>query len=1069
MSDYITPETREKLASQIPAVELLMKLGFQYLTREEALALRGGRRSEVLLAPILREQLAKLNRVSWRGREQPFSPDAIEGAVAALRDLPDEGLLQTSEKVFDLLALGKSFPQTIEGDSRSFTMRYLAWDGAGPDPDGNVYHVTEEFAVERTGSRETYRVDVVLFVNGIPFAAIECKPRGKKELEQGVSQHLRNQREDGIPRLYWYAQVLLAVNSEAALYATARTPAEFWAAWKEGFADSEVMGALNTALPVEELLKLVRRDEPSMVQERTVTQQDRALYALCRPERLLELTRNFIVYDAGQKKIARHQQYEAVRRAVARVQERDEHGVRRGGLVWHTQGSGKSLTMVMLAKALAMHPAIPNPRLILVTDRVELDKQIGHTFRACGYEPVRARDGSDLRKLIEQRKAGVITTIINKFERAVRNTSRLDEDENLFILVDEGHRTNFGSFHAKMRKALPRACYIGFTGTPVVKDEQRNNLAVFGDFIHTYTLECAVADEAVVKLFYEGRHVEQQVDQKQIDLWFERLMLGKTEEEKADLKRKFANADHLNRADQRLWMVAWDICEHFTGTFQATGAKAQLVAPRKDVALRYKEIIDEIGRTNPKLRVSAEVLISAPDSREDYEDCAESELPRVHAFWKEMMARFGTDERYNESLTSRFKGDGDPEIIIVVSKLLTGFDAPANTVLYLDKKLTGHTLLQAIARVNRKSEAKDAGYIIDYYGILGDLNEALSSYEALAEFDAGDLEMALTPLANEIAKLPGAYSDVWALFSRVKNKLDDEQFAQCLEHQDERDLFYARLREFARLFQIAISSPQFLEATPEASVERYRRDLKYFLNLRTRIRQRYAETVDYGEYEKRIQQLIDRHVGASEVTTITELVSIFDRERFEAEVEKLESKASRADTIAHRTAKTMREKWDEDPTFYERFSTLLQRLIDDFRFRRISDSEYLQQVLELRDQVRDRTSDRVPAPLRHRPAARAFYHTALKALEKLGDWGTADSEALAADLGGEIDEAIIGHLIVNWTNDPDTRNQMVNAVEDCLLEAARRHGFTIPHTTLDEIVNEVMPTATAHYKDWRVR
>jgi type I restriction enzyme, R subunit len=1058
-----TPDTREKLASQIPAVELLMKLGFRYLPPTETLQARGGRKSEVILTPILREQLTKLNGVRWRGREQAFSPDAIEGAIAALRDLPDEGLIQTSEKVYDLLSLGKSFPQTVEGDTRSFTLRYVDWDRWAD----NAFHVTEEYSVERIGSRETYRVDLVLFVNGIPFAVIECKPRGKKWLDQGVSQHLRNQKNDGIPRLYWFAQLVLAVNGESARYATARTPAEFWSAWQEPIGDGEVQTVLNTALPVDELVKLFwRREGPNELRERSVTAQDRAVFGLCRPERLLELTRVFVVYDGGQKKVARHQQYAAVKAALARVQEREADGSRRGGLVWHTQGSGKSLTMVMLAKALALSPAIRNPRLILVTDRLELDRQICDTFRYCGYEPLRARDGKELRELIEAKKAAVITTIINKFERAVKGASHLDEDENLFVLVDEGHRTNFGSFHALMRKALPHACFIGFTGTPVVQDEKRNNLRVFGDFIHTYTLDHAVRDAAVVPLLYEGRHVEQDVDQAQLDLWFERMMRGKTEQQKADFKRKFATADHLNRADKRLLMIAYDLCEHFTSTFANTGAKGQLVAPRKDVALRYKEIIEEVGRNDPSLRVSVEVLISAPDDRDDYEDCAESELPRVQAFWREMMSRFGTEDRYNESLTSRFKGDGDPQIIIVVSKLLTGFDAPVNTVLYIDKKLTDHTLLQAIARVNRKNEGKDFGYIIDYYGILGDLNEALTNYEALANFDPADLAATLTPLSDEVGKLPDTYSDVWELFRTVKNKQDDEQFAACLKDQEQRDEFYARLSKFARTFQVAMSSAGFLTETPNAKVNQYRRDLKYFLNLRTRMKQRYSEEVDYSEYEKRIQTLIDQHVGATEVSRITPLVNIFDKERFDAEVQKLEGSASRADTIASRTAKTIREKWEEDPAFYERFSRILQRLIEDFRNKRISDAQYLASVTEVMQKVRDQGTSDLPEALQHRRAARAFYGVLKRALSKLESMLPADAETRSIELGLAIDEVVAEHTrMVNWTANADVRNHMLNAAEDCLLVAARKKGFALPFSVLDEIGKELLPIAEAHYHD----
>jgi type I restriction enzyme, R subunit len=1057
-----TPDTREKLASQIPAVELLMKLGFCYLPPTEALQMRGGRKSEVLLTPILRDQLTKMNRVRWRGREQAFSPDAIEGAIAALRDLPDEGVVQTSEKIYDLISLGKSFAQTVEGDTRSFTLRYVDWDRWAD----NVFHVTEEFSVERSGSRETYRVDLVLFVNGIPFAVIECKPRGAKELQQGISQHLRNQRPEGISKLYWFAQLLLAVNGESTRYATARTPAEFWSAWKEPIADGDVLKVLNTALPVDEMVKLFwRRDDRNELNERSVTSQDRAIYGLCRPERLLELTRLFIVYDAGQKKIARHQQYAAVKAALARVQEHEPDGSRRGGIVWHTQGSGKSLTMVMLAKALALHPSIKNPRLILVTDRVELDRQICDTFRYCGLEPIRARDGRELRELIEQQKVGVITTIINKFERAVKGVGYIDEDPNLFVLVDEGHRTNFGSFHAMMRKALPKACFLGFTGTPVVLDEKKNNLRVFGDFIHSYTLDHAVRDEAVVPLLYEGRHIKQDVNEAELDLWFERLMRDKTEQQKADFKKKFATADHLNRAEQRIWLVAWDVCEHYLKTFANTGAKGQLVAPRKDVALRYKEIIDEIGRTNPDLKVSCEVLISPPDSRDDFEDCEPSELPRVQAFWREMMARFSTEERYNESLTSRFKGDGDPQIIIVVSKLLTGFDAPSNTVLNIDKKLTGHTLLQAIARVNRKNEGKDFGYVIDYYGVLGDLNEALSHYEALAEFDPLDLASTLTPLTAEVAKLPEVYSNLWELFRTIKNKEDDEQFAACLEHQDQRDEFYSRLSQFARTLQVALSSADFLRNVPANTLNRYRRDLKYFLNLRSRMKHRHSEEVDYAEYEKRIQTLIDKHVGATEVTSITPLVNIFDKERFDAEVEKLEGDASRADTIASRTAKTIRENWEQDPAFYERFSRILQRLIEDYRSKRLTEAQYLANVSDLMQKMRNKGATDLPESLQHRPAARAFYGVVKKAFASLPGLSNEAVQALAVDLGLAIDAVVAERIVVNWIANTDVKNSILNAAEDSVLGAAAQRSISLPHSVLDELASEILPVAEAHYRD----
>ena len=1064
----VTPDTREALVSQIPAVDLLMKLGFRYLPPAEARELRGGRRGQVLLEPILREQLSALNRVNWKGVERPFTADAIDEAIATLRDLPDEGLIQTSEKVFDLLSLGRSLPQTIGADTRHFTMRYIDWK----NPDRNVFHVTEEYAVERTrhdGRVTQPRLDVVLFVNGFPFAVMECKKRGSKTLDEAIGDLRTYQRDDEIPRFFWYAQILIATNSEQALYATARTPKEFWARWRENIADSEILTTLQRLLDPEEQVKMHwRRDEgPSILQERTITEQDRTIYGLLRPERLLEMVRHFIIYDGGVKKIARHQQVAAVKRAISRVLERGTDGARRGGLIWHTQGSGKSLTMVMLAKALALHPDIPTPRLILVTDRVELDKQIADTFKYCGYEPQRARDGRHLRRLLETCKSGVITTIINKFESALKAGPIPNVDENTFVLVDEAHRSHFGAFHALMKKALKGCCYIGFTGTPVVKDLKHNNLLRFGDFIHTYTLDNAVWDKAVVPLLYEGRHVEQNVDDQQLDLWFERLMKDKTGEQKADFKKKFANADHLNRADQRLRMIAYDVVAHFTNNFGAQGCKGQLVAPRKDVALRYKELLDEIGRMDPSLRVSSEVLISGPTTREDdEEDLPPTELPRIEAFWKEMMTRFGSEERYNESLTTRFKNDSDPQIIIVVSKLLTGFDAPSNTVLYLDKKLTGHTLLQAIARVNRTHEGKDYGYIVDYYGILGDLNKALNHYEALADFDEGDIHGALTPIATEIAKLPQAYSELMAQFSGIKNRKDNGEFKKRLTEQDQRDKFYEHLSRFGRLLHLALSSAHWQEENESDAVKHYKDDLRYFLELRAELKRQYAEVVDYAEYEKRIQNLIDRHVGATEVTKITPLVNIFDKDAFAAEVERVTGTASQAETIANRMNRTIREKWEEDPAYYKRFSELLKQIIESFRSRRISENDFLRQVKEKLDELRKHETTGLPVSVADKPVARAFYGTLHEHLAELPGLEETERRVISEELAHEIQRAIEPYAtMVDWEQNRDARNAMLNAAEDALLDATAGHAFDFPsdHLLLDRLLEEVMRIVEAHY------
>ncbi len=472
------PSFKEDHISQVPALELLQKLGYDYLSPAEAVTLRGGRLGGVILESVLAEQLRKINTIRFKGREHPFSEGNILSAVQALKDVADEGLIQTNEKIYDLLTLGKAMQQSIDGDTKSFQLNYIDWQ----HQENNVYHVTEEFAVERSGSHEMRRPDLVLFVNGIPLVVIECKrPDLKDPIGQAVSQQVRNQQRDQIPRLFHYAQLLLALSKNEAKYATVGTPAKFWAVWKEhDNVDAAVADVITRQLRNEQKDRLFG-DRFRYVREyfealsaggREVTEQDRALYALARPKRLLELVYRFMLYDAGEKKIARYQQYFCVNKIMGRIRRTQHDGTRKGGVVWHTQGSGKSLTMVMLAEAIALEGGIDNFKIVLVTDRVDLDDQIYKTFHHCGTLPVQAKTGKHLAGLLHDNKARIITSVIDKFELAVGKVGVRDENPDIFVLVDESHRGQYGELHAKMRKALPNACFIGFTGTPVMKNDR---------------------------------------------------------------------------------------------------------------------------------------------------------------------------------------------------------------------------------------------------------------------------------------------------------------------------------------------------------------------------------------------------------------------------------------------------------------------------------------------------------------------------------------------------------------------------------------------------------------------
>lgn len=1061
-TDIPLPLLREDHISQIPALQVLQNLGYQYLTPDEATARRGGRTSNVLLEGILAEQLRKINHIRFKGKTYDFSEGNIQAAIQDLKNQLFEGLIRTNEKVYDLLTLGKSLPQVIDGDMKSFPLRYVDWD----DPGNNVYHVTEEFPVDRAGSADTRRPDIVLFVNGIPFVVIECKrhvdPSGKAErdpLDQAISQQIRNQKEDEIPRLFVYAQLLLAISKNDAKYATVGTQPKFWAWWREDLDEEQLSQLVNRPLDAESKEKLfsgrfryVRAHFNELEgSARQPTEQDRALLAVCRPERVLELALRYTVFDGGERKVARYQQYFTVQTLLDRIASQDKEGRRTGGVVWHTQGSGKSLTMVMLAEAIAM-AELDRYKIVLVTDRVDLDDQIYKTFQHCGGEPIQATTGRHLLELLEGDKSRIITTVIDKFEAAVAARGVCNENPNIFVLVDESHRTQYGTLHAHMRKALPNACFVGFTGTPVMKRD-RNTVERFGGMITpTYTIQDAVRDKAVVPLLYEGRQVDQDVDQKAIDAWFERITANLSEEQATDLKKKYAARGPLNKALERVRVIAWDIGTHFVDNWKGTPFKAQLVAPDKATALRYKEFLDEFGQ------VSSEVLISPPDDREGEEDIHGENKEAVNRFWKSMMAKYGTEKEYNRQIINSFKHGEEPEIIIVVSKLTTGFDAPKNTVLYLCRSMQGHELLQTIARVNRLYEGKDFGYIIDYCGVLKRLDEALDLYGSLAEFEAADIAGVVTDVSDEVRKLPQRHSDLWDVFKTVENKRDAEAYELHLADQAERVKFYERLRDFGRSLAVALATVSFLESTPEKTINKYKDDLKFFMTLRAAVRRRYAEVVDFKEYEGRIQKLLDTHVGAIDAEVLTPLVNIFDVDAFASEVAKLESPSSKADTIAYRTKATIRARMDEDPAFYKKFSTMLEDAIAQFKADRISDLEYLRRAEEVQRHVVHHSGDDTPEEVRGSETQRSYFGLLRDALA-----GVSQEDSVVRSLSTEaamaIDRVLLQRRIVNWKQNPDVQNRMKTEIEDIVLDSATEYGIQIGFDELDALLDQILRVA----------
>jgi type I restriction enzyme R subunit len=1073
-----TPSFKEDHISQIPALQMLQKLGYTYLSPAEADTLRGGKTSNVLLDDILRKQLKEINsdkRISST-RTSYISDANIENGIRALKELPmNEGYIAACEAVYNLITLGKTFEQNVDGDKKSFTLKYIDWEY----PENNVFHVMEEFSVMRSNSKEHYRPDLALFVNGIPLCVIECKrPNMKEPLAQAISQHLRSQQEDGIRSLYVYAQLVMSIATQDAAYGTNATPEKFWAKWEEKFINEEeaityrnnLQKLKNQPLTSEQKTKLfadrfryVRQYFDDLELESILpTVQDQYLYSLCRPERLMDLVFNFILFDNGEKKIARYQQFFAIKKSIKRILQINE-GRRTGGVIWHTQGSGKSLTMVMLAQAIAMEPSIRNPKIVLVTDRTDLDDQITGTFRKCGMFVENANTGQRLVELLESKSDAVVTTIINKFVAAMKKISKPLQSHNIFVLVDEGHRTQHGTFNIEMQKTLPNACFIAMTGTPLFKKD-KNTAVKFGGIIDSYTVDQAVKDKAVVPLLYEGRLARQIVNESPLDTFFEMVSEPLTDLQKADFKKKFSRADQLNSAEQKIYAVAWDISRHYRDNWQGTSSKAQLVCDKKINAIRYKEFLDEIGL------VSSEVLISSMDEREGEDSAYAKSTEKENRFWKKMMDEHGNSKSYEKNIINRFKYQKDPEIIIVVDKLLTGFDEPKNTVLYLTRNLQGHKLLQAIARVNRIFPDKEFGYIIDYYGVIENLDDALEMYSSFEDFDNEDLEGTLTNINEEIKKLPQKHSELWDIFKTISNKRDAEAYQLLLRDEAIRVLFYEKLAAFAKGLKLAFSSIQFYKQVDEKTINRYKNDLTMFLKLRLAVIERYSDTIDYKQYEGQIQKLIDTHITSEKVETITELVDIFDKEKFQQEVENTTGKAAKADKIASRTSKHISEKMEEDPAFYKKFSQMLKESIADYEARRINEAQYLSKVQEIMNHVLAHTDSEIPDALKDKDVAKAFYGLSVESLsEKVKDdlIRKSISTQVAIIVDEYIQSAVLDHgrPIVDWQYKTNITGKLQIEIGDYLIDEVRdKYAISLSFGEIDEYANKCIEVAKIRYK-----
>jgi len=1009
MTQY-TPKFQEEYSAKLPALTLLTNLGWSFLSPELALAARGGKADEVVLRQVLRGELQK-RTFTFAGKSFPLSEKAIDNLIAEVcSPALNEGLLTANERLYNHLLYGISVTEFVDGKKASPTVALIDWQ----NPTNNNFVFTEEFTVTRSGGVESRRPDIVCFVNGIPLVVIEAKrPDGNANkgptIDEGISQSLRNQRHDEIPLLFAYSQMLLSINGNEGRYGTCGTPAKFWAAWREeDITDAEMYAIKNKTLKDEQLAGLFSHrpakdldwyQSLTAAGELAVTGQDQLLISLLSPARLLEMIRYFTLFDKKAGKIvARYQQVFGIKRLIERINTRSSTGGREGGVIWHTTGSGKSFTMVFLSKALILHESLKQCRIVVVTDRVDLETQLSKTFASGGElvgkkdkEAAMATSGKRLAEQIGKGTERIIFSLIQKFNTATKMPECLNNSSDIIVLIDEGHRSQGGENHIRMKQALPNAAFVAFTGTPLLKDDKTTSK--FGPIVHAYTMQRAVEDQTVTPLLYEERIPDLDVNERAIDSWFERITEGLSGEQKADLKCKFAKKGQVYGADDRIRMIALDIANHFVKNIDE-GLKGQLACDNKASAIKYKKYLDEAG-----LFESA-VVMSPPDSREGNTAVDEATIPEVTKWWKDNVGS-QDEQAYTKHLIERFDKDDSLKILIVVDKLLTGFDEPKNAVLYIDKPLKEHNLIQAIARINRLHPKKKFGLLIDYRGILAELDTTIQKYQDLASrtqggYDINDIAGLYNQMSTEYKRLPQLYKQLWAIFDGVINKNDIEQLRQVLVpkieerggelvdvHLKVREDFYEALTSFASCLKVALQSATFFEDKSFSDQDRrhYKETVKQFSSLRQLVQQDAGERVDYDEYTEQVKKLLDKHVVGVEVKEPGGVYEVGKMGQKQQPEDWSEDKTrNETDIIKTRVTRMIEQELQDDPYAQEAFSKLLRQAIEEAE--KLFDHPLKQYMLfrEFEEQVQDRRLNDIPDAFAGNRHAQAYFGVFKKVL-----------------------------------------------------------------------------------------
>jgi len=892
-----------------------------------------------------------------RGYDEVLINRALDKLEKAAAVGTGHNLFEANRDVYQLLRYGVKVKADVGEQTQ--TVWLIDWQ----TPTANHFAFAEEVTVL---GQHTKRPDIVLYVNGLALGVIELK-RSKVSVSEGIRQAIGNQSKDFIRPFFSTVQFLFAGNdAEGLRYGVIDTPEKYWLEWKE---DSEVSSPL-----------------------------DRALLQMCSKDRFLELIHDFIVFDNGVKKGPRHNQYFGIKAAQERIAKRE------GGIIWHTQGSGKSLTMVWLAKWIRESQVGTDPRVLIITDRTELDAQIEKVFKGVNEQIYRTKSGADLISTLNSSEEWLIGSLVHKFRGVDDDNDDADTDDfikelnaalpkdfrakgNIFVFVDEAHRTQSGKMHQAMKQLLPDAMFIGFTGTPLLKADKATSIETFGSFIHTYKFNEAVDDGVVLDLKYEARDIDQDLTSPaHVDKWFEAKTKGMTDLTRAELKKRWGTMQKVVSSKSRAEQIVADILIDMETKPRLMDGRgnAMLVGSSIYQACKFYDLFVAAGFQGKCAIVTSYEPNITEISKEDAGAGKTEKLAQYDTYRRMLADYFDEDEdsamkrveEFEDAVKKQFIEDpGQMRLLIVVDKLLTGFDAPSATYLYIDKKMQDHGLFQAICRVNRlDGDDKDYGYIVDYRDLFNSLEKAIGDYTsgAFENYEKQDIEGLLSDrLDTARENLDDALERIRALCEPVLAPRGTDEYRayfvakdagnaeQIKANEPRRVELYKAVAAVIRAFANLANDMEEAGYSP-ADVQKIKSEIAHYSDVRAEVKLAAGEDVDFKAYEADMRFLLDTYIkaGASEVVSNFEDAGLIDLivklghgaiDKLPAGIRK--SREAVAETIVNNMRKVIIDEHALNPKFYDRMSELLDAILEERRQQAIEYEEYLAKILEAAQQL----------------------------------------------------------------------------------------------------------------------